>query len=122
MIEVGVAHAGKGGYDAPQDCKASSVVVDFITPETETSMFYFWGMARKFQPQSAELTASIREGQGKIFAEDLEMLESQQRNLIAYPNRALLMLNIDAGGVQSRRVIERLLAQEQVQTDNGAIA
>ena len=69
-------------------------------------------MARKFQPQNAELTASIREGQGKIFAEDLEMLELQQRNLLAYPSRDLLKLNIDAGGVQSRRVIERLLAQD----------
>jgi vanillate monooxygenase len=91
------------------------VVVDFITPETETSILYFWGMARKFQPKNAELTANIREGQGKIFAEDLDMLESQQRNLLAYPDRTLLMLNIDAGGVQSRRVVERLLEQEQAQ-------
>jgi vanillate O-demethylase monooxygenase subunit len=112
MIEVGVAHAGKGGYNAPQAYKASSVVVDFITPETETSILYFWGMARQFQPDNAELTAKIREGQGKIFSEDLEMLESQQRNLSKYPERNLLMLNIDAGGVQSRRVIERLLAKD----------
>lgn len=32
LIEVGVAHAGKGGYDAPKEFKASSIVVDFITP------------------------------------------------------------------------------------------
>ena len=113
MIEVGVAHAGKGGYDAPDECKVSSVVVDFITPETETSIHYFWGMARKFKPESAELTAAIREGQGKIFSEDLDMLEQQQRNLTAHPERALLMLNIDAGGVQSRKVITRHLEQEQ---------
>lgn len=112
MIEVGVAHAGHGGYHAPDEVKAYSVVVDFITPETETSIWYFWGMARKFQPQDAALTASIREGQGKIFAEDLQMLELQQKNLLAHPTRELLKLNIDAGGVQSRRVIDRLLAQE----------
>ncbi len=112
MIEVGVAHAGKGGYNAPDDAKVYSVVVDFITPETDTSIWYHWGMARKFQPQNAELTANIREGQGKIFSEDLEMLELQQRNLLAHPTRDLLKLNIDAGGVQSRRVIERILAQE----------
>ena len=78
MIEVGVAHAGKGGYNAPDDAKVYSMVVDFITPDTDTSIWYHWGMARKFQPQNAELTATIREGQGKIFAEDLEMLELQQ--------------------------------------------
>jgi len=112
MIEVGVAHAGHGGYDAPAAHKVSSIVVDFITPETETSIWYFWGMARNFRPENAELTAQIREGQGKIFAEDLEMLERQQRNLEAWPERTLLKLNIDAGGVFSRKVIDRLIKEE----------
>ncbi|KUM44462.1 aromatic ring-hydroxylating dioxygenase subunit alpha [Pseudomonas sp. EpS/L25] len=116
MIEVGVAHAGHGGYHAPAAVKAASVVVDFITPETETSIWYFWGMARNFKPEDAELTASIREGQGRIFSEDLEMLERQQQNLLRYPERGLLKLNIDAGGVQSRQIIDRLLAAEQAAT------
>jgi len=113
MIEVGVALAGNGGYHAPDAVKAASWVVDFITPETATSMHYFWGMARRFKPTDPELTEKIREGQGKIFAEDLEMLERQQKNLSAHPERKLLMLNIDAGGVQSRKVIDRWLAAEQ---------
>jgi vanillate O-demethylase monooxygenase subunit len=114
MIEVGVALACRGGQEAPPEAKASSIVVDFITPETETSIWYFWGMARNFKADDAALTASIREGQGKIFGEDLQMLERQQANLLAHPERQLLKLNIDAGGVQSRRVLERWLAQEQV--------
>ncbi|WP_280154799.1 aromatic ring-hydroxylating dioxygenase subunit alpha [Piscinibacter sp. XHJ-5] len=113
MIEVGVALAGRGGYDADPKDKASSIVVDFITPETETSIWYFWGMARSFNPKDKALTASIREGQGKIFGEDLEMLERQQRNLLAWPERSLLKLNIDAGGVQARKVLERLIAAER---------
>ena len=113
MIEVGVAHAGKGGYHAAPEHKASSIVVDFITPETETSIWYFWGMARNFNVKDAALTNTIREGQGKIFAEDLDMLESQQRNLLTYPERKILSLNIDAGGVQSRRILDRILQEEQ---------
>ena len=113
MIEVGVALAGHGGYDAEPQYKAASTVVDFITPETEHSMWYFWGMARRFRPHDKALTTAIREGQGKIFGEDLQMLERQQRNLLQWPERKLLMLNIDLGGVQSRRVIERLVAAEQ---------
>lgn len=115
IIEVGVALEGQGGYDAPNDKKVYSKVIDFITPETETSIHYFWGMARKFNPKDKALTATIREGQGKIFGEDLEMLEKQQRNLLDYPDRALLMLNIDAGGVQSRKIIDRLVAEEHAQ-------
>ncbi len=113
MIEVGVALAGKGGYDAAPEHKVSSIVVDFITPETDTSMWYFWGMARNFKVNDAALTQTIREGQAKIFAEDLEMLESQQRNLLDYPERRLLSLNIDAGGVQARRILDRIIQEEQ---------
>jgi vanillate O-demethylase monooxygenase subunit len=122
MIEVGVAHAGKGGYDAPAKDKVYSIVVDFLTPETETSMWYFWGMARNFNPKDRNLTAQIRDGQAKVFAEDTAVLEAQQRNLTLWPQRRLLMLNIDAGGVQSRRILDRLLAQEQrAQADPHAI-
>jgi len=112
LIEVGVALAGKGGYHADPKDKASSVVVDFITPETETSIHYFWGMVRQFKPEDKALTASIREGQGKIFSEDMEMLQRQQANILANPDRKLKILSIDAGGVMSRRVIDRLLALE----------
>ncbi len=112
MIEVGVALAGRGGYHADPKDKVASIVVDFITPETENTMWYFWGMARNFKVQDAALTAEIREGQGKVFAEDTEVLEAQQRNLERNPGRRLLMLNIDAGGVQARRIIDRLLAAE----------
>jgi vanillate O-demethylase monooxygenase subunit len=120
MIEVGVAHQDHGGYDAPNEKKAYSVVVDFITPESDTSIHYFWGMARKFNPTDKALTAAIREGQGKIFGEDLEMLERQQKNLLAHPERALLLLNIDAGGVQSRKILDRIMAQEHA--NSGTIA
>ena len=122
LIEVGVALAGNGGYDAPADKKASSIVVDFITPETETSIHYFWGMARNFKPQDPSLTTQIRDGQGKIFAEDQEMLELQQENLLRYPDRKLLMLNIDAGGVQSRKILDRIIAAEQAATAPQAVA
>ncbi len=113
MIEVGVAIAGNGGYEAAPEHKAGSIVVDFITPETETSHWYFWGMARNFKPEDAALTDQIREGQGQIFSEDLEMLERQQRNINEFPERNLLKLDIDAGGVQARRIIDKLLEKEQ---------
>jgi vanillate O-demethylase monooxygenase subunit len=69
-------------------------------------------MARNFKPQDEALTRTIRDGQGKIFSEDRAMLELQQQNLLRHPERKLLMLNIDAGGVQSRRIIDAWLARE----------
>ena len=69
-------------------------------------------MARNFAAQYAEVTETIREGQGRIFSEDLNMLERQQRNLSTYPDRRLLTLNIDAGGAQSRARIQRAIRAE----------
>lgn len=112
MIDVGVAHAGKGGIDAKESCRASGIVVDLITPETESSCWYFWGMARKFNVGDSALTESIRLSQRKIFTEDLEMLEAQQQNLLDYPERRLMTLNIDAGGAHSRKILDRLIAAE----------
>ena len=113
MIEVGVAHAGHGGHDAPAAKKVSSIVVDFITPETDTSIWYFWGMARNFNVEDQALTETIRSGQAAIFGEDVAILESQQRNLTEQPARHLMRLNIDMGGFESRRILERLVAEER---------
>ena len=112
LIDVGVALSGEGGLEADPSRRASGIVVDYITPETETSCWYFWGLARHFQADDAAVTEQIRENQRKIFTEDLEMLERQQLNLLAHPTRELLKLNIDGGGVQARRIIDRLVAAE----------
>lgn len=122
MIEVGVALAGQGGYHAPAEQKVYSIVVDFITPETETSHWYFWGMARNFNVKDKALTAQIREGQAKVFAEDTAVLEAQQKNLSLHPARRLLMLNIDAGGVQSRKLLDKMIAAEQAATPVAQVA
>lgn len=112
MIEVGVALAGHGGYEADASKKASSVVVDFITPETENSIHYFWGMARSFKIDDAALTDSIRGRQGAVFAEDKDVLEAQQKNLDKHPHRNLLLLDIDSGGVMARRLIAKAIKNE----------
>jgi vanillate O-demethylase monooxygenase subunit len=113
LIDVGVALEGQGGFHAPVEKKASAIVVDFITPETDGSCWYFWGMARHFKADDAALTDAIRNGQHTIFSEDLEMLERQQQNLQHWPERGLLKLNIDGGGVQERRIIDELISRER---------
>ena len=112
LIDVGVAIAGKGGFEADLEHKAYAIVVDFITPETETSHWYHWGMARTWGTDDSAMTTKIREGQGAIFSEDLEILERQQASLLRNQERKLLMLDIDAGGVQSRRMLDKLLQEE----------
>jgi len=115
LIDVGVALAGRGGLQADPASRVSGIVVDYITPESESSCWYFWGMARHFRTEDPDLTDSIRKGQEQIFSEDLEMLERQQQNLAERPDRKLLKLNIDAGGVHARRIIDQWCAAERNQ-------
>jgi vanillate O-demethylase monooxygenase subunit len=112
LIDVGVALKDKGGKDAPKEDKVRCTVVDFMTPQSETSMWYFWGMARSFKPEDNQLTQDILKGQGGIFEEDLEVLEFQQKNLEKFPNRSLISLDIDAGGKLARRVLKQMIKEE----------
>ena len=56
---------------------------------------------------------TIRSGQATIFGEDVAILERQQQNLSEQPRRHLMRLNIDMGGFESRRILERLVADER---------
>jgi vanillate O-demethylase monooxygenase subunit len=69
-------------------------------------------MVRNFQTDDRGLTFRIRDGQAAVFAEDTEILEAQQENILHRPDRQLLNFKIDAGGVHARRIIERELARQ----------
>jgi vanillate O-demethylase monooxygenase subunit len=61
-----------------------------MTPETETTTWYHWGMGRNFQLDDRGLTFRIRDGQAAVFAEDLVILEAQQQSILRRPIRELL--------------------------------
>jgi len=107
-IDVGVAKAGSGAPEGDRSQGITGLVVGFITPETETSCWYFWGMARNFKVDDAELTEAIRMGQKGIFAQDTDVLEAQQRSLLKNAERKLMNLDIDKGGLLSRKIIQKL--------------
>jgi phenylpropionate dioxygenase-like ring-hydroxylating dioxygenase large terminal subunit len=112
LIDVGVSPVEAGDTLASHESGVRGFVIDSMTPETETSSHYFWGMARNFDILDAGVTARVKAGQAGIFAEDIEILERQQVSIAANPDMALRVLSIDSGGAHSRRVIERLIKQD----------
>ncbi len=108
MIDVGVAPVGAGASLDKHDQGVRGFVIDVMTPESATSTHYFWGMARDFDVQDTGFTARFKAQQGKVFMEDVEILEAQQRSILANPDLKLRAFNIDAGAVRARRIIERL--------------
>ena len=110
IIDVGVALSSAGASIEKHDQGVRGFVIDALTPETETACHYFWGMARNFDIHDQGFTARFRKQQGGVFAEDVEILEAQQRSMLANPSLKLKAFSIDAGGVMARKVIERLAA------------
>ena len=116
MIDVGVALAGTGAPEGDRSKGVTGIVVDLMTPETETATWYHWGMVRNFQTEDRGLTFRIRDAQASVFAEDRDILDAQQQNILRHPDRKLLDLKIDSGGVYARRIIERELVRRHLST------
>lgn len=106
-IEVGVAPVGTGAPEGDRSQGVEGVVVNFMTPESETTCRYYWGMARSFGVGDAGLTERMRQSQAGVFDEDVVVLEAQQRNIVLRPDLKLVTLAIDAGGSHARRLMER---------------
>ena len=87
-------------------------VLNTVTPETETTCHYFWAFVRNHRLTSQRLTTEIREGVAGIFREDEIILEAQQRAMTENPDRVFYNLNIDAGAMWARRLIDRMAAKE----------
>jgi len=110
LIDVGVALAGTGAPDGDRSQGITGIVIDLMTPETETTTWYHWGMARNFETDNQALTVQIRDAQAAVFAEDIAVLEAQQRSISARPERNLCNFKIDKGGVAARRILEKHIA------------
>lgn len=108
IIDVGVAPVDAGATVENHDQGVRGFVIDSMTPATETTTHYFWGMARNFDVHDHGFTARFKAQQGRVFQEDVVVLEAQQRSIEANPNMKLRAFNIDAGGVRARMVIDRL--------------
>ena len=109
MIDVGVAPVSAGATLDSHDQGVRGMVIDFMTPESETSHHYFWGMARNFDTEDPGFTARFKHQQSTVFAEDKVVLEAQQRAIIANPDLKLAAYRIDEGGVRARQLIARAI-------------
>jgi vanillate O-demethylase monooxygenase subunit len=112
-IDVGVAKAGTGAPDGDRSQGVNGYVMNTISPETNKTCHYFWAFMRNYRLESQVITTQLRNGVSGVFKEDEDMLEAQQAAIDANPDYEFYNLNIDAGGMWVRRLIERQLAAEE---------
>jgi phenylpropionate dioxygenase-like ring-hydroxylating dioxygenase large terminal subunit len=111
-IDVGVAKAGTGAPQGDRSQGVNGYVMNTISPVTAKSCLYFWAFMRDYRLESQVITTKLRNGVSRVFAEDEDMLVAQQAAIDANPDYEFYGLNIDAGGMWVRRLIERMLAAE----------
>ena len=87
-------------------------MLNTITPETERSCHYFWAFSRNYCLGEQRLTHELREGVASIFREDELILEAQQQAIDERPGYSFYNLNIDAGSMWARKLIEQMVRAE----------
>jgi vanillate O-demethylase monooxygenase subunit len=87
-------------------------VLNTITPATEDTCLYFWAFSRNYDLKNQARTHQLREGVATIFREDELILEAQQKAIEANPDHVFYNLNIDAGSMWARKLIDRMIAEE----------
>jgi phenylpropionate dioxygenase-like ring-hydroxylating dioxygenase large terminal subunit len=112
-IDVGVAKAGTGAPEGDRSQGVTGTVINTMTPETDNTCFYLWAFARDWCLDKQVITTRLREGVSGVFFEDEVMLEAQQRGIEANPGYDFYNLNIDAGSMWTRRVVQRLIDAER---------
>jgi phenylpropionate dioxygenase-like ring-hydroxylating dioxygenase large terminal subunit len=111
-IDVGVAKAGTGAPEGDRSQGVNGFVMNTITPETARTSHYFWAFMRNYRLDSQTITTQLRQGVHGVFGEDEEMLAAQQQAIDANPDHEFYSLNIDAGGMWVRRILDRMLQAE----------
>ncbi len=88
----------------------------FITPESEAAFHCWILLSRNFRVGDDELTQRIFEDNERVAAEDVEIIEAQQRMTELSPNIRDMPLQQDRGLVAAHRILARLEQAESAGT------
>lgn len=114
LLDAGASPAG-----TPREANAGAPMFPHLfSPETESTTHYWYAvsMARTAGPHAAAVVEAIVAGARQPFEEeDLPMLEAQQEAIGERDFWSLnpVLLAGDAGAIRARRVLDKLIAEEQ---------
>jgi phenylpropionate dioxygenase-like ring-hydroxylating dioxygenase large terminal subunit len=88
--------------------------IHLITPETDHTAHYIWGLSRNFRLDDDELNDNIYTQTQQTFSEDRALLEMQDKRLQeeGMPKLPQLAVKVDKGPVTGRRLLEAMIQRE----------
>ncbi len=107
-LDLGGAPTGTGAREGDRSRGFERRSLNAITPETATSAHYFWADAHNFSLDRPAVTDLLFEQVLEAFMEDKAVLEAQQAALARSPGWVGVDINGDAGGLEARRILDRL--------------
>jgi phenylpropionate dioxygenase-like ring-hydroxylating dioxygenase large terminal subunit len=111
-IDVGVAPTGSGAPEGNRSQGVNGYVLNTITPETDSTCHYHWAFVRNYRLEDQRITTELRDGVTRIFHEDELILEAQQKAIEENPDHVFYNLNIDAGAMWARRLIDKMVSAD----------
>jgi vanillate O-demethylase monooxygenase subunit len=121
-LDVGATPTGTGAPEGKRVGGISMRNLNAMTPETETTTHYFWAQAHDFEPHNPEMTEKIFQQIKTAFLQDVEVFTAQQKNIDLDPDAPQIDINADSGGIQARRIVDRLWKEEQAMQSAAATA
>ena len=110
---TGASDAGGDYVDPERDFRFQFRLFHGLTPETETSCYYFWSVANGYRQNEPEATEQLYREIAPTFVEDKDMVEAQQARLSEFGEAGLVDIASDANRMHMRRMVERLIAAER---------
>jgi len=111
-FDIGCALAGTGAETGDRSQGVTLHTAHFMTPETETSCHYFWSVGRNYRTDDAAVTEAMHAEFERIFSEDIEIVEAQQKSLDLTNGWQAIDVNADAPVLQARQLLNRFIAAE----------
>lgn len=108
----GGTNAGTGAYEGVREGGVQIMGLHMITPSTAKSCYYHFTHSYNFKLDDDRLFEVLQASALQTTTEDQIVLAAQQQRLDETPDRPLIDVQADAAGLQGRRIIKRMLAQE----------
>ena len=114
VIRNGSAKAGTGAETGHGEERWEFIVCHGVTPETDGVTNYFWAVTHDFLADDPAGAEEFHRQSQQVIHEDLAVFSAQQRMLDRLPDARTVDIRYDAGPIQARRLIDRLLTDEAV--------
>ncbi len=86
-----------------------------MTPETETSCWYFWSTAIGYRQNESQVPIDAFNEVDRAFQEDRVIIELQQASISEVGEERLINIAADGARIQMRRVVSRMLSEDSLE-------